>query len=273
MKAEQQTIYSVRQGDGAPIILVHGVAASVGDWVDISPALVNAGYATYALDLLGHGRSIKPKDLKAYNVTRIFADFEAWLESLHFDTPLILLGHSLGGYLSIEYALRYPERVRALVLLDPFYSLGQLSPLLRFHYRYPIVNLGLISYAPRWLIRLSIELTSLFIRNGYIAPQTREGRAQTADDYKRASPGIYNILTTVRDLTPDLPKVKVPVLVVWGAHDQSLSPGSFRKLAAALPNAQTVELVSGHVPHQSHPALLNPHILAFLEERTADIGD
>lgn len=273
MEGEQQTIYSVRQGDGAPVILIHGVAASVGDWVDISPALVNAGYATYALDLLGHGRSIKPKDLKEYNITRIFLDFETWLESLELDSPLILLGHSLGGYLSIEYALRYPERVRALVLIDPFYSLDQLSPLLRFHYRRPIINLGLISYAPRWLIRLSIELTSLFIRNGYIAPQTREGRAQTADDYKRASPGIYNILTTVRDLTLDLPKVQVPTLVAWGAHDQSLSPDSFRTLAATLPNAQAVELVSGHVPHQSHPALLNPHILAFLEQQRTVISD
>jgi pimeloyl-ACP methyl ester carboxylesterase len=67
--------------------------------------------------------------------------------------------------------------------------------------------------------------------------------------------------------------VQVPTLVAWGAHDQSLSPSSFQKLAATLPNAQAVELVSGHVPHQSHPALLNPHILAFLEGRRTDIGD
>lgn len=257
-------IYSVQKGDGAPVILIHGVAASVFDWVDLSPALVSAGYATYALDLLGHGRSFKPKDLKEYNVKRIFEHFETWLESLALDTPPVFVGHSLGGYLALEYALRFPEKARALVLVDPFYTLDQLSPLLRLHYKRPIINLGLISYAPEWLIRLSIELTALFIRNGYIAPQTKEARAQTAQDYKHASPGIYNILTTTRDLTPDLSKVMVPTLVAWGIHDQSLSPRFFEKLAAALPNARTAAIDSGHVPHQSHPAELNRHILAFL---------
>lgn len=264
MENAGEIVNFIKQGEGAPVILVHGVAASIGDWVDVSPELLDVGYATYALDLLGHGRSVKPKDLKEYNATCIFDHFETWLESLQLASPLILMGHSLGGYLSIEYALRYPQRVRALVLVDPFYSLDQLSPLLSLHYRHPIVNLGWISYAPRWLIRLSIELTSLFIRNGYIAPQTREGRAQTADDYKRASPGIYNILTTVRDLTPDLPKVQAPALVIWGKHDQSLAPRSFEKMAVALSNATAVELDAGHVPHQSHPALLNPHVLKFL---------
>jgi pimeloyl-ACP methyl ester carboxylesterase len=267
LENENQAVHFIQQGQGAPVILIHGVAASVGDWVDLAPDLVGAGYAVYALDLLGHGNSFKPKDLKEYNITRIFKHFEEWMASLALDSPLILVGHSLGGYLAIEYALRYPERVGALVLVDPFFCLSQLSPLLQLHYKRPLINLGLISYAPEWLIRLSIELAGLFIRNGYIAPQTKEGRAQTAQDYKRASPGIYNILTTVRDLTPDLSKVQVPTLVVWGAHDQSLSPHFFEKLAAALPDAQAIELDTGHVPHQSHPALLNPLVLKFLQDQ------
>jgi proline iminopeptidase len=257
-------VHSTQQGEGAPVILIHGLAASIFDWVDLSPELVGAGYATYALDLLGHGKSLKPKDLKEYNVTRIFEHFDAWLGSLNLDALPVFVGHSLGGYLALEYALRFPGRIRALVLVDPFYTLDQLSPLLRFHYKRPLLNLGLISYAPEWLIRLSIELAALFIRNGYIAPQTKEGRAQTAQDYKRASPGIYNILTTTRDLTPDLAKVAVPALVAWGAHDQTLSPRFFEKLAAALPDAQGVAINAGHVPHQSHPAELNRHVLAFL---------
>jgi pimeloyl-ACP methyl ester carboxylesterase len=267
MEDDDQAVHFIQQGEGAPVILIHGVAASVGDWVDLTPDLVDAGYAIYALDLLGHGKSVKPKALAEYNITRIFKHFEAWMTSLELDSPLILIGHSLGGYLAIEYALRYPERVAALVLVDPFFSLSQLSPLLQLHYKRPLINLGLISYAPEWLIRLSIELTGLFIRNGYIAPQTREGRAQTAQDYKRASPGIYNILTTVRDLTPELSKVKVPTLVIWGTHDQSLLPHFFEKLAAAIPDAQAIELDTGHVPHQSHPALLNPHVLKFLQDQ------
>lgn len=260
-----QIVHFTQQGEGAPVVLIHGLAASVFDWVDLTPALVAAGYTVYALDLLGHGKSIKPADLRQYHIDRVFEHFDAWMQSLSLETAVTLVGHSLGGYLAVEYALRFPEKVRALVLVDPFYSLEQLPPLLRWHYKRPFINLGMIVYAPEWLIRLSIELTGLFIRNGYIAPQSKAARAQTAQDYKRSSPGIYNILTTTRDLTPILSKITVPTLVVWGAHDQSLAPKSFPTLAAAMPHAQTAVIDSGHVPHQSHAQKFNRLVLAFLE--------
>jgi pimeloyl-ACP methyl ester carboxylesterase len=260
-----QTVNFVHQGRGVPVILIHGLAASLFDWVDLTPKLAAAGYAAYALDLPGHGRSFKPEQLDEYAIDMIFEHLDNWISSLQLDQPLILIGHSLGGYLAIEYALRYPERIRALVLADTFYSLDQLPPLLRFHYKRPLINLGLITYAPEWIIRLSMELASLFIRNGYITPQSKAARAQTANDYKRSSPGIYNILSTTRDLTPVFSQVTAPTLVIWGAHDQSLSPNSFAKLAAAMPNARTVVMNSGHVPHQSHAGEFNRHVLEFLK--------
>ena len=260
-----QVVNSTHAGDGAPVILVHGLAASLVDWTDLIPALASAGYGVYALDLLGHGRSLQPKELDQYHVDRIFEHFYAWVEGLELDQPAIFIGHSLGGYLSIEYALRQPEKVRALVLSDPFYTLDQLPPLLRFHYKHPLINLGWISYAPEWLIRLSLELGGLFIRNGYALPSSREGRAQTARDYKRASTGIFNILSTSHDLTPFLSQVTAPTLVIWGNRDQTLSPKSFPKFAACLPNAQTVAMQAGHVPHQSHAGEFNRHVIEFLK--------
>jgi pimeloyl-ACP methyl ester carboxylesterase len=265
---DKQTVNFTRQGQGSPVILIHGFAASLFDWVDLTPDLIAAGYAVYALDLLGHGHSFKPKQLDAYHVNRIFEHLDKWIDSLQLDQPLILVGHSLGGYLAIEYALRHPERIRALVLTDTFYTLDQLPLLLRLHYKRPLINLGLIAYAPEWLIRLSIELSGLFVRNGYVVPTSKAARAQTANDYKRSSPGIYNIFSTTRDLTDTLAQVTAPALVIWGEHDQSLSPKSFTKLAALMPNAQTVAIDSGHVPHQSHAREYNRHVLAFL--RTLD---
>jgi 2-succinyl-6-hydroxy-2,4-cyclohexadiene-1-carboxylate synthase len=259
-----QTVNSICEGQGAPVILIHGLAASIFDWVDLTPELVAAGYAVHALDLLGHGRSLKPEKLREYHIEGVFAHLEAWIDSLHLDQPLILVGHSLGGYLSIEYALRHPEKVRALVLVDPFYTLDQLSPLLRFHYKRPLIDLGLISSAPEWMIRLFIELGALFIRNGYAVPKSKAGRAQTASDYKRSSPGIYHILSTTRDLSAVLPQVTAPALVIWGSHDQSLAPKSFPTLAAAMPHAQAMAIEAGHVPHQSHARVFSRPVLEFL---------
>jgi len=253
----------VQQGEGAPVILIHGLAASLFDWADLLPALASNGCAGYALDLLGHGESYKPANLDDYHIDNVFDHFCSWLERLGISAPLILVGHSLGGYLAMEYALRYPNRVRALVLGNPFYSLQQLPPLLRIRYKGPLLNAEMIERTPEWAIRMAIDFTSLSIRNGYLLPE--KVRKQTALDYKRAHPGIFNIPSTIRDLLPLAHRIAVPSLVIWGSRDQTLAPGSFTKLSAELPNAQTATIKAGHVPHQSNAEEFNRQVLGFLK--------
>ena len=65
----------VQQGTGSPVILVHGLAASLHDWDALLPELASAGYAAYALDLLGHGESFKPLARTEYTVESVFAHF------------------------------------------------------------------------------------------------------------------------------------------------------------------------------------------------------
>ena len=96
----------VRQGEGPPVIMIHGVAASLHDWDDLSPELAKEGYASYALDLLGHGDSPR-LDSRAYQMDWLFEHFLNWMNSLHLTQPAILVGHSLGGYIALEYALLF----------------------------------------------------------------------------------------------------------------------------------------------------------------------
>jgi len=67
----------VRQGTGTPVIMIHGIAASLHDWDDLIPELASNGHACYALDLLGHGDSPK-LDERAYQMDWIFEHFFNW---------------------------------------------------------------------------------------------------------------------------------------------------------------------------------------------------
>jgi pimeloyl-ACP methyl ester carboxylesterase len=102
----------IKQGDGPPVILIHGVAASLHDWDDLIPELTQRGYASYALDLLGHGDSPKPES-RAYRLHWIIDHFTGWIQSLHLTEPAVLVGHSLGGYVALEYTRRVPASTRA----------------------------------------------------------------------------------------------------------------------------------------------------------------
>ncbi|MCC7118087.1 MAG: alpha/beta hydrolase [Anaerolineales bacterium] len=258
----------VQQGSGDPVILIHGLAASFHDWDDLLPDLAAHGYAGYALDLLGHGESAKPADRAEYTVAGVYQHFTTWLDRLEITEPLTLVAHSLGGSLALLYALQNPARVAKLVLINPFYDIKQLSPVIQHPILRQFLNTGLIELTPYWLFRLFVDVTSLSFhtssREAHSLP--KHVRYQTALDYMRASSGIYNIVHTLPNLTSSLAQIQQPTLLLWGARDQTLNPASFPKLAQALPNVAGAHgfPLCGHVPHQCHPQDLNPYVLDFL---------
>lgn len=84
-------------GQGQPVVLVHGMAASRRDWDFLVPELVQAGYRTYRLDLLGHGASSKPRDARRYTIEDLYAHLDAWLAHQDINEPAVFIGHSMGG--------------------------------------------------------------------------------------------------------------------------------------------------------------------------------
>jgi pimeloyl-ACP methyl ester carboxylesterase len=261
-------VNSAQAGEGTPVILVHGLAASLHDWDALLPELAARGYAGYALDLLGHGESAKPRKIDQYTSDSVFAHMRGWIDSLKPEGPAILIGHSLGGYMILQFAIQYPEHVRALVLANPFYTQSQLPPMLRFFLRRPLLNTAVIKGTPYWLFRLLVDVSSLQFGNSNekFHALSEEVRIQTALDYKRAAPGIYNIPRTLRDLTPELPRITQPTLVIWGARDQTINPKTFPALVEKLPNARAeVMPICGHVPHQCHPKTFNDKVFDFLD--------
>lgn len=252
----------ITRGNGKPVVLIHGMAASYNDWKFLAPELHQAGYRTYEVDLLGHGDSYKPGDLRAYTIMTVFQALENWITCLEDEPPFILIGHSMGGYLSLIYALTYPERISQLILIDPFVSVTQLSPLFRFFHRHPGPGMKALKWVPRGFIAQIMGF-------GYIKRQNLplRIRQQISIDIKRASPYILNLPRTVHDLSPELSRLELPVLMIWGDQDLTLNPGSFRSLMTRMRNVRGFAIPNcGHQPHLIKPEIVNQLVLNFLQQ-------
>lgn len=106
--------------DKTPLVLVHGFAASIGTWAKNIDELA-AERTVYALDQVGFGRSDRPEFSKDAQEAedQFVGNLDQWREKMGL-TSFMLLGHSLGGYVSLAYALKYPQYIRHLVLAEPW---------------------------------------------------------------------------------------------------------------------------------------------------------
>jgi pimeloyl-ACP methyl ester carboxylesterase len=251
---------SEQQGNGKPLLLLHGMGSSLRAWDALLPALHEAGYATYALDLLGHGDSARFGADDA-SIELYYRHFTEWLDEMDLPHPITILAHSMGSYLALSYALRNPGAVRQLVLVDPFYKPAQLSPWLRATTRRARLSSGVMRRAPRWLVHTSVRLN----RN-IAAGLSRTVTKQMAADYQRMDPRITHTPASTEDLTDLLPQINTKTLVIWGKRDQTLAPVSFPGLLELLPNAIGLPIRgAGHTPHMTHSAQVSRAVLNFLE--------
>ncbi len=105
-----------RSGSGTPsLVFVHGLGGTTATW-DGVVALLSSSHSTVAVDLLGHGRSPVPDDPSLYTRDAALADLDEVLAA--FDGPTVLVGHSLGGYLSLAHAATRPGAAAGIVVLN-----------------------------------------------------------------------------------------------------------------------------------------------------------
>ncbi|TNN54884.1 Protein ABHD4 [Liparis tanakae] len=104
----------------SPLVLLHGFGGGVALWVQNLDSLSSGG-PVYTLDLLGFGRSSRPQfSTDPQGAEEQFVDaLEEWREKVGLE-DMVLLGHNLGGYLSAAYTLKYPRRVKHLLLVEPW---------------------------------------------------------------------------------------------------------------------------------------------------------
>jgi pimeloyl-ACP methyl ester carboxylesterase len=235
-------------GSGLPaLLLTHGFGAT-SSMFRPNLAAASAGNQVVTWDILGHGGSDYPADPERYGADSALADMAALLTALGVERA-VLGGHSLGGYLSLGFALRYPERVAGLVLIDT-------GP----GFRNDAARADWNDRAHRTAGRLEEQgLAAL----GSSA-ELHSGEHRDASGLVHAARQTL----TQRDshVLEGLPDIRVPALVIVGAQDKPfLAAADY--MAAKIPQARkTVIPDTGHAPNVSQPAIFNAELRTFLDE-------
>jgi pimeloyl-ACP methyl ester carboxylesterase len=242
------------QGTGDPLLLVHGFPFDRRMWRGQIGAF--PGLRLLRPDLRGHGES--EAQPPPYTLVDLAEDLRQILDHLAIERVL-LGGLSMGGYIALAFAGRYPERLQALLLLDTH---PKADP--------PEVRSGRAETAARarreGVPKLADELTERFVGGRTMDPEVVALiRQMILDTSVEGMVGSLTAMAARPDSTPILPTITCPTLVIVGTEDNITPPAMAREMRAAIPNAELVEIPgAGHLAPLEAPAPVNAAIAAFL---------
>ncbi len=218
------------------IVFVHGYGGHALQWVNQIKAFSDR-FRVLAPDLRGHNRSDAPHT--RYTIDEIVGDLWVMLKKLGVQEPVTLVGHSFGGAVVTEFALRYPERVGRLVLIA---ATGEyrLAPLLSQVFRLPLAVLRPIQ---------SLARRSLWAPAHVLKPLYQNTLRR------------WNGWSMFRDL-------RLPVMVIRGDRDTVYPARDFAEVARVIPNAEDINVgASGHLVQLERADAVNRALERFLSEK------
>lgn len=265
-------------GSGRPLVLIHGFGASIGHWRKNISVLAAGGYRVFAVDLLGFGGSDKPS---------LDYTLELWQELLkdffhaHIQEPTVFVGNSIGALLSLMVVTDYPDIAAAGVLIN---CAGGLN------HRPHELNLPLRLVMGTFTKLVSSKVVGPFLFNRI--RQKSRIRSTLLQVYRNSEAvtdelvellyapscdlGAQQVFASILTAPPGpspaelLPKVKRPLLVLWGENDPwtpITGAQIYKNLGEAGQPIQVIPIPNtGHCPHDERPDIVNPAILKWLDE-------
>ncbi|MEW6376058.1 MAG: alpha/beta hydrolase [Thermodesulfobacteriota bacterium] len=264
-----RTIFYVVKGEGKPLLLIHGYGAGIWVW-EKQIEILSHSYRVYALDLIGHGFSDRPKiDYTAEAYIHFVRDFMDGVEMKR----ATLIGNSMGGGIAWAMAALFPERVEKLILIncvppdvldqvrnDSFRTLVAIKDI-------PLLPYLIIAGRSRNSIKLILQecvsdfkLITLAILN----------RQYQLSEIKGTTLVLYSTFKNAggaSKLKDCLSQIHQPTLLIWGERDPIFPSPVGETLHQAIPGSKFLLIEkSGHIPMWETPDEVNQAILSFLKE-------
>jgi len=251
-------VYDVLGTEGPWILLGHSLLCGRFMWDGVLPALLES-YRVINVEVRGHGESTAPE---AFTLEDLAEDWLAILDAEGVD-EVSLVGLSMGGMTAMRFALRYPERVRAMVLLDT--SADAETRINRLKYK----GLSTLYRRVGFTDVIAKQITPIMF--GSETPKSRPELVKTLIQHLREHdrPQLIRAISAVNDRgdLQGLESLRVPTRVLVGEEDAATPPKRSEALARRIPGATLGRLASaGHLSAMEVPDRVAAELRTFLGE-------
>ncbi len=254
--------------DRLPVVLLHGLPAHSYSWRNVLPALAEQGFWALAPDWIGFGRSDKPDRRRfAYTPDAYVEALAAWLDQLEIDRCLLVVQGFLGS-VGLQYALRHPERVERLVILNAPVTAAAKLPWKMKQMGIPLVG-EMLTQDPLLVDRIleggggyRVEDADLDIYRRPFLKSSEAGRSLFAliQNLKLAE--------ATAEIEAGFAQWPQPILLAWGIRDPWLPLAMAEAFAQLAANAELVALEEvGHYPQQDWHEKVNAALLDFFRRQ------
>jgi pimeloyl-ACP methyl ester carboxylesterase len=254
---DQGIVHYEVYGRGKPVILLHGWLGSWGCWQE-TMAYLGAFYRTYALDFWGFGDSGKKRE--SYEVQDFVNLVDQFMDRLGIErAPLV--GHSMGGTVSLSVAVQYPKRVSKVVVVGSPIEGSSLAVLLKVLGLRPV---AVLLFNVMWAFRLGMRVYSPLI--------SRDPRFPAMMDKDLSRTTLESFLLSIAslrrtDLRPFLSQVKIPAMGMYGEKDIIVSPTEWKRMQECIPQARIERFQkAGHFIMLDDPDPFLSKLKGFLDD-------
>jgi len=252
-------IYTKVEGEGKPLLLLHSYWGS-HILFDHLASVLSSGMKVIRIDLPGHGNSgIPPLDYTFENFATVLNEL---LNRLDVREKVSIIGHSMGGYIAMAYAIKYPERINSLVLMNSPTKAGDIRSIKLREQEARLLQKGKRELLLQVTIPSNFATENLDSMGNALALLNRTSDQVTVEGALRS---IYAIIHRGNSLTV-LKNAQYPILIVIGKYDNIYNADEQLDDANQIPTAEVLMLHhSGHLGFLEEEDLVVIKLVAFLD--------